>query len=251
MIIIADVDGTITPSTQFVPFPMAQEIARSMNNGNVHVFISGSTCDQIFNQISGRAPFQYSYHLLGTSGSRYDIVSKTGRISYRTCVYAIEMLEGDRAEWVDIFEHVTEALNLPPDTTKEDQIQDRVTQVTLSVLGRHADAERKRIWDAFGSKRARIIEWIQETYPHVANRFEMRIGGTTSIDVVPKGFNKAHGIAKWMTHNKWASLKDIIFIGDQLEEGGNDEPVRGLLSRKDIYQVSHWREAATLLSELA
>lgn len=51
----------------------------------------------------------------------------------------------------------------------------------------------------------------------------MRLGGTTSVDVTKPGIDKAYGIRK-LRDLLGISLKEMIFIGDALFEGGNDYP---------------------------
>jgi hypothetical protein len=50
---------------------------------------------------------------------------------------------------------------------------------------------------------------------------EISIGGTTSIDILPKGFNKGTGL-RCLAERLNLNLKDIIFIGDSLFKNGND-----------------------------
>ena len=47
----------------------------------------------------------------------------------------------------------------------------------------------------------------------------------TSIDVVRKGIDKAYGIKK-ISERLGVGKKDMLFLGDKLEEGGNDYPVK-------------------------
>lgn len=49
------------------------------------------------------------------------------------------------------------------------------------------------------------------------------MGGSTSIDVTKPGIDKAYGIRK-LREVLGISLKKMIFIGDALFAGGNDDP---------------------------
>ena len=57
--------------------------------------------------------------------------------------------------------------------------------------------------------------------------FEVRVGGTTSIDVTYKGMDKTYGIKKLLKLIKMYK-KNTIFIGDALYDGGNDSSVKTL-----------------------
>ena len=49
----------------------------------------------------------------------------------------------------------------------------------------------------------------------------MKIGGTTSVDITKKGFDKEWGIRKFAEH-RGIDHSEIIFFGDKLHPGGND-----------------------------
>jgi phosphomannomutase len=55
--------------------------------------------------------------------------------------------------------------------------------------------------------------------------FEVRTGGTTTIDITRKGIDKAYGIQQLMNHLNLIN-SDILFVGDKLEVDGNDYPVK-------------------------
>jgi HAD superfamily hydrolase (TIGR01484 family) len=103
------------------------------------------------------------------------------------------------------------------------QIEHRVTQITFSALGQKAPLNLKNTWDPDCKKRQRIIRMLENDIPE----FEIRYGGTTSIDVTKKGIDKAFGMRKLKEHLN-IEYSDILFIGDALQPGGNDYPVRGL-----------------------
>ena len=50
---------------------------------------------------------------------------------------------------------------------------------------------------------------------------EIVIGGTTTIDILPKGFNKAKGLIR-LLNKKGMNVGDMLFVGDAIFPGGND-----------------------------
>ena len=50
------------------------------------------------------------------------------------------------------------------------------------------------------------------------------INGTSSIDILPKGFNKAVGLNRFLGE-VGLEKTDVIFVGDALFPGGNDYSV--------------------------
>ena len=104
-------------------------------------------------------------------------------------------------------------------TTKEDQLQDRGSQITLSAIGRKAPTERKREFDPDGKKR---LAWIAFLKQHLdEKKYELKIGGTTSIDITRKGLDKEWGIRTFLQH-QGLSASDALFFGDKIFPGGND-----------------------------
>ena len=68
-------------------------------------------------------------------------------------------------------------------------------------------------------------EKIQDFLKKKLPDFEIRIGGTTSIDITRKGVDKAYAISKIKDLLK-VKDEDIIYVGDALYKGGNDETVK-------------------------
>lgn len=99
-------------------------------------------------------------------------------------------------------------------------IEDRGTQITFSALGQQAPFLEKQSWDSDQKKKIAIRNELAKMLPEL----EVRVGGTTSIDILPKGYDKAVGLTKLieiLNLNK----KDVIFVGDAIFPGGNDDPV--------------------------
>jgi phosphomannomutase len=61
------------------------------------------------------------------------------------------------------------------------------------------------------------------------------------VDVTNTGIDKAYGMRKLMV-SVGLSTSDILFFGDQLGEGGNDYPVKGV--GIDTISVNGWQETA-------
>ena len=70
------------------------------------------------------------------------------------------------------------------------------------------------------------------------------MGGTTSVDVTTIGIDKAYGMKK-LIEALGISKEEILFIGDKLEEGGNDYPVKAF--GIDTIAVDGWQDTALVL----
>jgi phosphomannomutase len=72
----------------------------------------------------------------------------------------------------------------------------------------------------------------------------VRVGGVTSIDVTKPGIDKAYGMDKLMELLQ-VGKDDLLFIGDRLQEGGNDYPVKAM--GIDSLEVSRWEDTALVI----
>src|SRR3989338_3859044 len=107
----------------------------------------------------------------------------------------------------------------PPQLWGE-QIEDRGGEITFSALGQKAPLEEKQKYDPDGKKRHPLAEAIRRRVPEVS----IGVNAATSIDITPKGITKADGIHR-LTELTGVSIPDILYVGDALEEGGNDAVV--------------------------
>ncbi len=101
-------------------------------------------------------------------------------------------------------------------------VENRETQITFSALGQKAPADAKIAFDPDLTKRKLIAQYLKEKIS--TDKYDIKIAGGTSVDVTRKGINKAYGIKKIMEYYH-IGLDDILFIGDRLDEIGNDYPV--------------------------
>ncbi len=234
MILIADVDDTICDSTKPISDSMVKIIESLSAASNPIVFISGSTVYQIYEQLK---PLKCAYYLLGTSGTRCRYVDSNGFKD----IYANVMSVEHRKLIIAAFEKIMLTHSIP---AVKDQIQDRESQVTLSILGRNADSELKKAYDPTGAKR---IVMTNELRSIIGNSFNVVVGGSTSIDVTPAGIDKGWGVDNFLKFKNWKP-SDCMFFGDKLMEGGNDWPVKRIISK--CIEVKEPANTLKLLSEM-
>jgi len=214
-IIIADVDDTTVESCQQPTPEMAEQINQMIKQGYIFAFISGAKVADLQQMLSSRITEEH--HILGTTGTNYTKI-KNG-ISEE--IYNQSFTPEEKSEIMAAFEKVIEHFNLQSLTTKEDQLQDRDSQITLSILGRHAPQDLKKNYDQDNRKRIEHIAYIKQFLDE--NKYEIKYAGTTSIDITRKGLDKEWGIREF-AKEKNIDLKSILFFGDKLQPGGNDYP---------------------------
>ncbi len=112
---------------------------------------------------------------------------------------------------------------------RNDLLEDRGSQISLSLYGHHADPVFKRSFDPdFAKRKALLVQ-----FPFESDSTEVKIGGTTTLDYFPKGKNKGFNIDRFTTLMNW-NKDECLFFGDALFPGGNDETVVGVIETVQV-----------------
>jgi HAD superfamily hydrolase (TIGR01484 family) len=244
-LIAFDLDGTLAPSKSPAHDRMTTALAGLLDNFQVCV-ISGGKFEQFEKQLLGNleaTPEQLEkLHIMPTCGTRYYNYDMADNKWHK--VYSEDFTEAEKKKIIDALNKGFDDLKLRADKTYGDCIEDRGSQVTFSVLGQDIVDELgeeglrlKHEWDPDNKKKNKLRDYIAPLIPE----FEVRVGGVTSIDVTKKGIDKAYGMRKLMEMLE-ISKEDILFIGDRLQEGGNDYPVKAF--GIDSVEISNWEETA-------
>lgn len=92
--------------------------------------------------------------------------------------------------------------------------------VTFPILGTKAKQEDKLSFDPDRSKRRKIYADVCEVF----SDYVVFVGGSSSFDMAPKPYNKYHALDLYCRENGYTH-DEVIFVGDDYGEGGNDESV--------------------------
>jgi phosphomannomutase len=244
-LIAFDLDGTLADSKSAADSRMTGLLAQLLEEFQVCV-ISGGKFQQFEKQLLSSlqaGPDKLErLHLMPTCGTRYYAYEPDGKAWKQ--VYAEDFSEPQKKKIIAALNKGFDDLGLREAKTYGECIEDRGSQVTFSVLGQDiVDAlgkeglRQKEAWDPDNKKKLKLRDYIAPLIPE----FEVRVGGITSIDVTKQGIDKAYGMKK-LTELLDITQDDILFIGDRLQEGGNDYPVKAM--GIDCLEISDWRETA-------
>ena len=240
-IIAFDLDGTLAESKSALTDEMAEILNQLLAHFQVCV-ISGGKFEQFEKQLLSNLkadPIKLeALHLMPTCGTRYyryEVVEAKWNK-----VYSEDFSEEDKKEIIAALNDGLDALDMREAKPWGELIEDRGSQVTLSTLGQEAPVAEKEAWDSDNEKKKKLRDYIADKIP----KFEVRTGGTTSIDVTKLGIDKAYGMEKLMEILK-VTKEEILFFGDRLQEGGNDYPVKAM--GIDALEVSEWQHTAIAL----
>lgn len=243
-VIAFDLDDTLAVTKSPIEDRIGELLAQLLDHFDVCI-ISGGKFEQFKKQVVDRlsaTPQQLTrLHLMPTCGTRYYHFD-TAKSDWEQ-VYAEDLSEKQKQEIISVLEQTAKQLGYWEAKPYGEIIEDRGSQITFSALGQQAPPEKKYEWDPDGTKKHAIRDAAAPLLPDV----EVRVGGTTSIDVTMIGIDKAYGMKKLMEQLE-IGKDDILFVGDKLEEGGNDYPVKAM--GIDSLQVSEWQDTALLLEAI-
>ena len=250
-IIAFDLDGTLAPSKSPLPDRMAEALNSLLEKYEVCV-MSGGKFGQFQKQLLANFKAEPSklerLHLMPTCGTRYyryNIVKADWEQ-----VYAEDFNEAEKKKITDALTKVVKELGYDEKKVYGEVIEDRGSQVTWSALGQdivdHLGDEGVRLkeeWDADNAKKNKVREAAAELLPE----FEVRVGGVTSVDVTKPGIDKAYGIRKLMDMLD-VGMSEVLFIGDRVQPGGNDYPVKAM--GVDSIEIKYWHETASVVEAI-
>lgn len=241
-IIAFDLDDTLAVTKSPISDRMGELLVELLKKYDVCV-ISGGKFDQFKKQVVERLEASdrelSRLHLMPTCGTRYyryDDVEKGWKQQY-----AEDLTDEQKKEIVTALEESAKEVGLWMEKPYGDIIEDRGSQVTYSALGQQAPAEAKYKWAAENDEAKKVLrERVAERLPDL----EVRLGGSTSVDVTRIGIDKAYGMKK-LIEALDVSKEDILFLGDKLQEGGNDYPVKAM--GITCIEVDRWEDTARIL----
>ena len=130
-------------------------------------------------------------------------------------------------------------------------IEDRGSMVNFSIVGRDCNQEQREEyykWDKEKGERKIIAQAVKEKFPDL----DAVIGGQISIDIYPKGNDKSQ-VLNVIEQERLVPPNEYIFIGDGIENGGNDYPLAELMDNTEIcdwYHTKGWEHTKEILESL-
>jgi HAD superfamily hydrolase (TIGR01484 family) len=244
-LIAFDLDDTLAITKSPMNDRMGELLVKLLEKYEVCI-ISGGKYGQFKTQVLEKLATDHLHlrklHLMPTCGTRYyryDEIEDSWKLQY-----AEDLTDKQKKHVIDVLEKVAKELGVWRDKTWGPIIEDRGSQITYSALGQLAPPEEKYKW---AEENAELKKEFRNRVASQTPELEVRLGGSTSIDITRPGIDKAYGMNKLMTEMQ-ISRDDVLFIGDRLEEGGNDYPVKAM--GIDTIAVEKWQETALIIETI-
>ena len=232
-VLVFDVDGTLTPPRQPMDEAMARELRRIISARQVYL-VTGS--DRA--KIEAQAPRDILENAAG-------VFCCLGNELWRGRRLVMEMRHVFPVELVEFATALLDGSAYPVLTGRH--VEQRTGSLNISVVGRNANLLQRRDYVRHyqaTAERDRLIAEIEARFPH----YECNRGGQISIDIAPRGWNKARVFKEVRNRAPEAA---VHFFGDTISEGGNDLPLAQALiadgPRHVVNAVKDWRETLAVL----
>lgn len=244
-LIAFDLDGTLAESKQPIDAEMGVLLARLSKKVFVAV-ISGGDWPQFEQQLIGNLP-------IGIDLGRCFLLPTSGTKLYRhegvwRQVYAQIFSDDERARILAALDAAVATAGLSRGESWGEKIEDRGSQITFSGLGQNAPIDAKKAWDPNFAKRKRLQDALVPMLPG----FAVRVGRSTSVDITREGVDKAYGMRQ-LAQVAGIATADMIFLGDAIYPGGNDDAVRAAgidtIAVRDIHETKRVTEGIVLSLE--
>ncbi len=216
-VIVFDLDSTLTASKTNLDQEMSALLCELLQKKTIAV-MGGGSYQQFKKQLLDcfKCPKKYlnQMFILPVCGST---MYKYNKDKWQL-VYKNDLTTQEKKRISEAFKKACQDINyIAPSKTYGKVMEDRESQVTFSLLGQKAPLNLKLEW----RKNFDIRPILKPALEKYLSDFEVRFGGTTSIDINKKGIDKAYGL-KQLEKFLSVPVKEMVYIGDDLREGGND-----------------------------
>jgi HAD superfamily hydrolase (TIGR01484 family) len=236
-----DLDETLAQSMQ-APHPAMMQAVNLLMTKVPVAIISGAGFDRIERDVLSQMPHITSNLYIFPNSSSQCYLYRDGAWHME---YDHALTLDERNDVKTAIAECMQELEILRDTPSYGtQVVDREAQIAFTIVGLDAPKDFKYTWDPDGNKRHIVVEALKRT---LGDGFDILTGGASTIDITRRGVNKAYGV-EWLATRLGIPTSDMLYVGDALYAGGNDEVVKktGISTR----QVTGPDETLRIITEL-
>ena len=254
-IVLFDMDGTLTPARKSIKWDMVKTLAGLSEHADIGI-VTGSglnylceQCNTLWNEVGSVKTIHL--HLLpcnGTQVYRYldykwrqtfarDMRAEIGNETYTLLLTYILSAQKKLLTMHNI--------SLP---FTGNFISYRQSLLNWCPIGRDAGVDDRASFQEFdedGQYRNKAKKKLEKKLKKEnIEGIEIALGGQTSLDIFPTGWNKTFALQ----HFPW---RDVWFVGDRCEEGGNDHAIYSAVKKeRRAYSTTNPQETMKIINEI-
>ena len=252
-IFLFDMDGTLTPVRSQIQKSVINSLKELSNHGRIGV-VTGSGFEYVWEQMSRAFEVDgiptTSIDILPCNGTKKYTADQAGLFSLE---YEADMLHeiGQKnynsilrlcIEWQG---EIMESFSGLPYTGTF--LQYRGSLLNWCPIGRNAGTESRTAWISLDEKqavRSKYSKLILEEMHSLGIDVAAALGGSTSLDIYPTGWDKTYCLKHYPEH-------EAYFVGDKCEKGGNDWHLfERLKAHNRSYSVKSPEDTVAIIGEL-
>jgi len=226
-IVLFDMDGTLTESRQpFLHKPLRNALEQLVDYETEIGIITGSDEDYLQEQMGqflSQSSSRYKIHLLPCNGTKYFKPPETAQQSHLlTSEVSMKEFLGTKNYRALIQELIYSQVDMANSGVPLTGhfINCRGSMINWCPIGRNAsseDREEFKILDQEQGLRDRVLKELKAIFEikDLQNKLVVKLGGDTSFDIYPRGWDKTYGLKHFPSWDTW-------FVGDRCDENGND-----------------------------
>ena len=243
-IFIFDVDGTLTPSR----LPMTNKFEnffKKWTKKNTFYLVTGSDLPKLQEQMNGLEI--HSNGIFTCCGNQF--WESDPAVHPKHC----DLIYDNKFEMTTKLKNSLKVMLMSSQYKHRygNHIEDRGSMVNFSIVGRNCTQEQREEyyeWDKEKGERRKMSIFLKNKFKDL----DAVIGGQISIDIYPKGNDKSQ-ILNIIEQERLVPPNEYIFIGDGIENGGNDYPLAELMDNTEIcdwYHTKGWEHTKEILESL-
>ena len=232
-LIAMDLDGTLTQHKEKL-CPEHKEILDALQKKYKLLMVGAGQARRIFDQMN-----HYPIDIIGNYGLQY------ARYNENTCDIDILRDESFSVNREEIENKVTYFRQKYGFTEfRGDNVEYHISGcITFPILGTKAIQEDKLSFDPDRKKRRAFYGEVVEAF----SDYNVFVGGSSSFDMAPKPYNKYYALDLYCRENGY-SHDEVVYIGDDYGQGGNDESV--YLSDFNYLTIDDYHDFPKVISDL-
>jgi phosphomannomutase len=219
--LLFDMDETITSAREVIKKEMVFELIRLSETNKIGI-VSGSDISKIKEQLKPLLDKNIEIHIFECNGTGYYIYQNDLKLVKKVTMKEKIGLNKYKLIMRKLLKIQNSFVGMYQFDVSPPFIEDRGSMINWSLVGRNLNLSLN---------------------PNLKKDIKVSIGGKTSLDVFPYGWDKTFVF-------NYVNKEDVIFFGDKCEEGQNDYEIYNSLNENKRHHVSCPEETLSIIKNM-